>query len=140
VAGILVERVESRSGPAAVVGIGLNVSTTPAELPVPTATSLAIELSEEPDRTDLLLGMLNELDRRYRSWLQGPSEDLELKASYARRCSTLGRNVRVDLPGGAVLDGTATDLDDSGRLVVAAATGEVAVGAGDVVHVRDTDQ
>ena len=140
VAGILVERVESRSGPAAVVGIGLNVSTTPAELPVPTATSLAIELGAEPDRTDLLLGLLNELDRRYRSWLEGPGEDESLRASYARHCSTLGRRVRVDLPGGGVLDGTATDLDGSGRLVVAAATGEVAVGAGDVVHVRDTDQ
>ena len=71
VAGILVERVESRSGPAAVVGIGLNVSTTPAELPVPTATSLAIELGAEPDRTDLLLGLLNELDRRYRTLARG---------------------------------------------------------------------
>ncbi len=105
VAGILVERVESRSGPAAVVGIGLNVSTTLAELPVPTATSLEIELGEEPDRTDLLLGLLHELDRRYRSWLEDPSADEVLKASYARHCSTLGRRVRVDLPGGGVLDG-----------------------------------
>ena len=38
--GLLVERVETPTGPAAVVGIGLNVSTTRAELPVDTATSL----------------------------------------------------------------------------------------------------
>lgn len=143
VAGILVERVESRSGSAAVIGIGLNVSTTADELPVPSATSLAIELGrsgEVPDRTDLLLALLSELDRVYRSWVTGSQEDVFLKASYARHCSTLGQRVRVDLPGDEVLEGTARDLDDSGRLVVATSTGEVAVGAGDVVHVRRTDQ
>ena len=137
VAGILVERVESRSGAAAVLGIGINVSTTPAELPVPAATSLAIELGTQPDRTDLLLDVLNGLDREYRGWLDEPGGDLSLRASYARHCSTLGRRVRVELPGGERLEGTATDLDRSGRLVVATATGAVAVGAGDVVHVRD---
>ena len=35
VAGILLERVETGDGPAAVLGIGLNVSTTAEELPVP---------------------------------------------------------------------------------------------------------
>jgi BirA family biotin operon repressor/biotin-[acetyl-CoA-carboxylase] ligase len=140
VAGILVERVEGRSGPAAVIGIGLNVSTTVDELPVPTATSLAIALGEEPDRTSVLLAVLSELDREYRIWVRGSGQDVTLSASYARHCSTIGRQVRVDLPGGAVLEGTASDLDSSGRLVVTTPTGEVAVGAGDVVHVRRTDQ
>ena len=39
VAGILVERVETPPGPAAVLGVGINVSTTADELPVETATS-----------------------------------------------------------------------------------------------------
>ena len=41
-AGVLVERVETPVGPAAVLGIGLNVSATRAELPVVAATSLAL--------------------------------------------------------------------------------------------------
>jgi BirA family biotin operon repressor/biotin-[acetyl-CoA-carboxylase] ligase len=35
--------------------------------------------------------------------------------------------------------GTAVDVDATGRLVVDTGRGEVAVGAGDVVHVRATD-
>jgi BirA family biotin operon repressor/biotin-[acetyl-CoA-carboxylase] ligase len=140
VAGILVERVESGSGAAAVIGIGLNVSTTPEELPVPNATSLEIEMGAEPDRTELLADLLAELDRACRGWTAAPAADLDLAASYSRHCSTLGQDVRVDLPGGRVVEGTARRLDDQGRLVVATGSAEVAVGAGDVVHVRGTDQ
>ena len=42
VCGILSERVDTPQGPACVVGIGINVGLTDNELPVPTATSLAI--------------------------------------------------------------------------------------------------
>ena len=52
-------------------------------------------------------------------------------------CVTLGRSVRVELPDGAQLVGTATDLDADGRLMVAEANGrERSVAAGDVTHVR----
>jgi BirA family biotin operon repressor/biotin-[acetyl-CoA-carboxylase] ligase len=53
-----------------------------------------------------------------------------------RRCTTLGRRVRVDLPDGSSVSGTAESVDSSGRLVVASASGGQALGAGDVVHVR----
>ena len=42
----------------------------------------------------------------------------------------------MELPGGAVLTGTATDVDETGRLAVRASAGTTLVGAGDVVHVR----
>ena len=58
VAGILVERVDTPQGPAAVLGLGLNVTTTADELPVATATSLALAGLAEPDRTGLLLDVL----------------------------------------------------------------------------------
>ena len=46
---------DTDAGPAAVVGIGLNVGMTADELPVPEATSLAVASSGEvPDRTALL--------------------------------------------------------------------------------------
>jgi BirA family biotin operon repressor/biotin-[acetyl-CoA-carboxylase] ligase len=53
-----------------------------------------------------------------------------------RWCATIGREVRAELPGGAVLTGTAADVDEAGRLVLRTHGGPVPVGAGDVVHVR----
>jgi BirA family biotin operon repressor/biotin-[acetyl-CoA-carboxylase] ligase len=133
VAGILVERVDTPSGPAAVVGIGLNVTTTRAELPVETATSLAIE-GTAPDRTDLLLAVLRAVRDEYDAWQRGGAADL--RAAYTRACVTIGREVRVDLPSGQQLTGRATGIDPGGRLLVRGPAGETAVGAGDVVHVR----
>ena len=40
------------------------------------------------------------------------------------------------MPGGERLTGTARDVDEEGRLVVAGPAGDTAVSAGDVVHVR----
>ena len=60
-------------------------------------------------------------------------------ADYRRRCVTLGRPVRVALPSGALLEGTAVDVDAGGALVVEHDGRRVAVSAGDVVHVRSGD-
>ncbi len=137
VAGILVERVETPAGPVAIVGIGLNVSLTEEELPVPTGTSLAIESGTEPDRTALLAGLLRSLREAYDAWQAGDGDaTTHLRSSYAAACVTVGREVRVELPGGQSLVGRATGIDDAGRLVVVGPDGETAVGAGDVVHVR----
>ncbi|MDF1602979.1 biotin--[acetyl-CoA-carboxylase] ligase [Nocardioides sp. YIM 152315] len=141
IAGILVERLQTPSGPAAVVGIGLNVSLTPEELPVPTATSLLIASGAEPDRTDLLVLLVEALVEAYDAWQAGGESARDrLAASYAAACVTVGRDVRVDLPSGDPLTGRATGVDRDGRLVVRGPAGETAVGAGDVVHVRPTDR
>lgn len=134
VGGILVERVETPSGPAAVVGMGINVSTTREELPVEAATSLAIEAGAAPDRTDLLLWILGALREEYDAWQAGGTAALH--AAYQRSCVTVGRDVRVTLPGGRSFTGRATGIDADGRLAVDGPEGRVAVGAGDVVHVR----
>ncbi|WP_110182783.1 biotin--[acetyl-CoA-carboxylase] ligase [Nocardioides solisilvae] len=132
IAGILVERVETPTGPAAVVGVGINVNQTPEELPVDTATSLCAELEETFDRSDLLVQVLGSLHA-----LQPLlAETSALRPAYADVCSTLGRTVDVHLPGGEVVRGEALDLDDSGALVVSSGTGTFSVNAGDVVHVR----
>jgi BirA family biotin operon repressor/biotin-[acetyl-CoA-carboxylase] ligase len=131
VAGILLERVDTPDGPAAVLGIGLNVSTTREELPVESATSLAL-LGVEADRTDLLNAILGALAEQYAAWVGGES----LVPAYQRVCTTIGRDVRVELPSGETLEGTATAIDDDGRLLVETAAGLTRVGAGDVVHVR----
>lgn len=136
VCGILVERVETPEGPAAVVGIGINATTTAAELPVPTAASLltAGVGAEEVDRTALLGSVLGALDRLVGAWEAG---DLALlRARYAAACDTVGRSVRVELPGDVVLQGRATGIDPDGCLLVDDGSRAHVVSAGDVVHVR----
>jgi len=130
-AGILAEA----HGGAVVVGVGLNVTLSPAELPVPTATSLLIEDAASTDRAALLAAILTELAGWYRAWRADP-DVAGLRADYLRWCVTIGREVRAELPGGAVLTGTAADLDEAGRLVLRTPGGPVPVGAGDVLHVR----
>ncbi|MCO6004778.1 biotin--[acetyl-CoA-carboxylase] ligase [Actinoallomurus purpureus] len=135
-AGILAER----AGDAVVLGVGLNVSLRADELPVPTATSLALE-DAPADRDPVLRAILRELDVRYAALGREGAEE-PLRRSYKELCATLGRQVRVELPGGApggpggVLTGEAVDVDETGRLVVRAADREYALSAGDVVHVR----
>jgi len=130
VAGILVERVDTATGPAAVLGIGLNVHQTADELPVATASSVRLATGRDLDRTALLAGLLTRLREEYAAWSAGGGR--AVRAAYVDACVTLGRDVRVELPGGGELTGRAGDVDAGGRLVV----GGTAVAAGDVVHVR----
>ncbi|MEJ7833527.1 MAG: biotin--[acetyl-CoA-carboxylase] ligase [Nocardioides sp.] len=137
VAGILVERLETPDGPAAVVGVGLNTGLTEAELPVPTATSLAIEAGQQPDRTEVLLAVLAAIREDYDTWqFGGDLSGMRLAESYAAACVTVGQDVRVDLPDGSELSGRAVEIDPGGRLVIETDAGRERVGAGDVVHVR----
>lgn len=138
-AGILVERIERSSGAVAVVGVGLNVSLAEDELPVPTATSLAIEGAATTDRTVVLREVLRSLEALFVQWradLGDPTRGLV--DSYVRRCGTLGRQVQVDLPSGEQIRGMATGIDTDGRLEVRTSEGPRILGAGDVVHVRAT--
>jgi BirA family biotin operon repressor/biotin-[acetyl-CoA-carboxylase] ligase len=136
-AGILVERVERPDGAAAVVGVGINVSTTRDELPVDTATSLHLAGAGEVHRADLLAHVLGALGEHYDSWRAAAGDPRAVRASYLSVCDTLGRDVRVHLPDGRDLVGRASDIDPDGRLVVdTQAAGRVVLGAGDVVHVR----
>jgi BirA family transcriptional regulator, biotin operon repressor / biotin---[acetyl-CoA-carboxylase] ligase len=123
-AGILLERVDD----AAVIGIGLNVSSTRSEL-LPTATSLAVEGAATTDRVTVLAEVLRELERRYRPWLADPAS---VRSDYTELSATLGRQVRIELPDGTTVTGTATGLDADGRLLVDGRP----FAAGDVIHLR----
>lgn len=126
-AGILVERVDVPAGPAAVAGIGMNITAAPAG-----AASLAPSGVTPDGVLDALLARLAE---RYRAWLADPA-GLELAAAYRAACETIGRDVRAELPGSEPLTGRAIAVDGDGRLVIDTAAGAVAVGAGDIVHLR----
>lgn len=128
VAGILLERVLAGGRPLAVIGIGVNVGMGADQLPVPTATSLALA-GAEADRTAVLGGIAHALAAGLATLRADPTGML---AAYRAACTTLGREVTVHLPDGTDHRGTATEVDEHGRLVV----GDRVVGAGDVVHVR----
>ncbi len=137
VAGILVERIDTPDGPAAVIGVGVNVGLTADELPVPTATSLEIEMGRPVDRTDVLVELLNAIREAVDAWeLGGDLNGMRLYESYAAACITVGRQVRVDLPDGTALAGLALEIDPTGQLVIESNGGRHPVAAGDVVHVR----
>jgi len=132
-------------GPVVVVGLGLNVDARADELPAAGATSLRLAGAATTDRDVLLRALLRRLAALYARWRE--LGDVEDDAAAARAlaaltdpvrevCSTLGEHVRVDLPGGRVLEGVAESLDASGALVVRTPAGVRAVTAGDVVHLR----
>ncbi|WP_036488079.1 biotin--[acetyl-CoA-carboxylase] ligase [Nocardioides sp. Iso805N] len=137
VCGILVERIETEDGPAAILGIGLNTSLSAAELPVPTATSLSIERGVEVDRTAVLIQLLADLSAAYTLLVADPQQ---LAAQYVALSATIGERVRAELPGDRELTGTASGIDEFGRLLLDVdgdASGQpTAVGAGDIVHLR----
>ena len=133
-AGVLAEQV----GDDVVVGAGINVSLSQVELPRPDATSLLLAGAPEVDRTALLArvvpGFLDLVD----GWIAvgGDVDACGLRQAYRHACDTLGRSVRVLLPGGAEVSGRAVDVDATGALVVEAPDGDHLFAAGDVVHLR----
>lgn len=135
-AGILAEQ----RGDAIVTGIGLNVSAEQDELPSPQATSLWLAGAGDSGREEVLVAILRQLEQWYLRWAGGPgagnADSSGLRPAYRRLCSTIGMDVRVELPGGRALSGRAQDVDDVGRLLVSAADGLHAVSAGDIVHLR----
>jgi BirA family biotin operon repressor/biotin-[acetyl-CoA-carboxylase] ligase len=112
-----------------VIGIGLNVSMTSNELPVPSATSLAIEGSTITDRNLLLSHILNTFAELFEAWEEGS----ELLNEYANVSSTIGKKVRIELPGGENLEATVARISHTGELVLDDGRH---VSAGDVIHLR----
>ena len=110
---------------AVVLGIGLNVTTLADELPHDGATSLRLAGAATTDRDTVLRAVLREL----RHVLDDPGA---ARAAYRERCGSVGRQVRVELPAGRSVEGTAEAVDERGRLVVDG----TAFDAGDVVHLR----
>ena len=131
ICGVLAELLPERR--LVVIGAGVNTAMTAEQLPVPTATSLAVE-GLHPDPDTVLAGYLGRLRALVEAYLAegGDAAASGLSELATRLCVSIGREVRVDLPDGRVLEGVATGLDRDGRLVV----GGEAIAAGDVTHAR----
>ena len=135
-AGILAEVAR----PVVVIGLGLNVTQSPDEVDGPGATSLLDLGVPAPDRNRLVCALLRELGRRIVAWRAARGADWALAADYRERSLTIGTRVRAHLPGGKEIVGTASGVDDQGRLCLETEgetqAGTVVVSAGDVVHLR----
>ncbi len=131
--GLLAERIDVGGIAHAVIGLGLNVTTTTDELPISTATSLALADGAPLDRQTLTVCILRALDLWLGEWGRGRDPG----PAYRECCDSLGRDVRVQRPSAADLVGRALAVDDAGRLVIEDTGGQrTAVSAGDVVHLR----
>jgi BirA family transcriptional regulator, biotin operon repressor / biotin---[acetyl-CoA-carboxylase] ligase len=131
-AGILAEVAK----PVVVIGLGLNVTQSPEEVDGPGATSLFDLGVAAPDRDQLVRRLLRELGARIIAWRAARGADLQLAADYRARSLTIGSRVRAELPGGKEVVGTASGVDDQGRLCLETGDQTVVVSAGDVVHLR----
>jgi len=136
VCGILAELLPDASG--VVVGSGVNLTMTAEQLPVPTATSLALAGVAAPDADRLLADYLASLSTLVYELANagGDADAAGIRALVEKECATVGRDVRIELPDGTVRETRATGLDADGRLVVITDGGTASVAAGDVTHLR----
>lgn len=132
VAGVLVTgRIGAGGIEHVLVGIGINVSTPPDELPEG-ATSLAGEAGRPIDREVLLEALLDRLDARYREFVAGlgrpPLDD------WRRRAALVGEAVAIEVAGMAKR-GLFLGIDDDGALLLRRPDGTVeAIVAGELVR------
>ncbi|MDO5286110.1 MAG: biotin--[acetyl-CoA-carboxylase] ligase [Actinomycetia bacterium] len=132
VCGILAEGVGGPE-PGVVVGLGVNVHQRRDQLPVDTATSLHLA-GLEVSREQVVRAVLDGIGAAYLAWeadgwaAVGPR--------YRRRCVTIGRQVRVLLPGDQQVAGEVVSVLDDGRIQLRTGGRLVAYAAGDVQHVR----
>jgi BirA family biotin operon repressor/biotin-[acetyl-CoA-carboxylase] ligase len=146
--GVLSELLPDLSG--VVIGAGLNLTLTTEQLPVETATSLALlgdpaavasaggEIDAET-LDDILARYLSELRSLMAVFHEanGNAALAGLQTQVTVGCLSVGQDVRVIMPGDQELWGVAKSIDEQGRVVVETSEGKIiAVSAGDIVHLR----
>jgi len=133
VCGILCESILGMSD-RLVVGIGVNVNNRRQETgdgeQRRTAASLVEHDGMQRDLTEVLIHVLDEIDRWWRELLEGCFE--ETASVYRGRCFLTNRIVRIEQAGGSTIVGLCRGIDALGRLRVHTERGEAAVVSGTV--------
>ena len=123
-----------------VVGLGLNVSTTAAELPSDAAVSLRSLGSSPVSREALVAAVARRWDDLLRVWEAAGWDPVVsgLARKVVSAMATIGTEVRVEFSPTHHLVGRAGGLDEFGRLLVEVAgeSDPQAIAAGDVFHLR----
>ena len=117
-------------GNGIVIGVGLNVSMTQDQLPVPTASSILLTTGESPDRNQLLPAILKEIAFNLAEWETGESME-DLIDDYLDSSATMGKRVSAQLPDGSTIVGTVTGILANGELLLD--SGAI-ISVGDITH------
>ena len=127
IGGILVQRQDEH----VVVGIGINVDLTKAELPTENSTSLSL-IDIRASRESLIAALILQLEKvtelESRDWLP----------LYVQESSTIGTQVTVARKAGSTITGLARKVLESGELLLDTDNGPVEITSGDVTQVRPT--
>ena len=136
VAGILTELIAEQK--AVVIGFGVNVYQNAEELATDLATSLSLEGVRVENLDQVLSRILHSLHRNM-EYFEASSFALEnsyLKEQISKECETIGREVKVLLPGDEIFIGRCEKIDEQGRLVVFGQGETRHISVGDIVHLR----
>ena len=117
------------SGEGVVIGVGINVGMSQEELPVVTATSLALHNFSTLDRNLILSTFLATFEELFERWQNGE----DLRHLYKERSATIGHDIRIEHPDGSHKNGKAVDVTPAGELILEDGS---RVTVGDIVHLR----
>ncbi|MDA8388894.1 MAG: biotin--[acetyl-CoA-carboxylase] ligase [Nitrospiraceae bacterium] len=142
IGGILLE---FRSDPdrvlLAVAGIGINANLKKTDLPKgmgTAATSILAETGRRVNRAALAAAVCKELDYWTGLLRKGTKAEAHLLKGYRSLCVTIGKRIRVQTEGES-FTGTASGIDDDGRLVLTTGAGRLRFSTGEVQSVRSGD-
>jgi len=132
ICGILSEMIDTPSGHAIVLGIGINLRDADPEL---NATSIDAESQFPATRGEVIAAVHEQLAIHYERLATQPTS---IPKEWSRRSSYfIGKEVSVDLGNGEAYTGTTCGLEESGALRVRLPDGSLkAVHAGDVTRLR----
>ena len=114
---------------SAVIGIGVNVNNELEEDLREIATSLKMETGSDVSRVPLLRSILIHLDDLYGSVRTGDHD--KIREEWFEHSNIIGRRIEVTGPRGTI-DGTVSDVDGSGCLILDTGGGTKRIVAGDI--------
>src|SRR5689334_12458692 len=136
ICGILAEAIETPTGRAVVVGIGINLTNDafPADL-INVATSVVNESGRAAEREAILAALLQALARWY-ALLQEPDGAVKIAAAWSSRSSWATDKLVQVTNGAETLHGYTRGIENDGALRLETAQGIQLIRAGDVTSVR----
>jgi BirA family transcriptional regulator, biotin operon repressor / biotin---[acetyl-CoA-carboxylase] ligase len=134
--GILAETFETDQGPAAVLGIGINLSAGGLNAIPAEAESVETLTGRKPDGERILTELLKAIGERYELLLSAEGCEHTIREWCAHSSYAIGRQVRVSF-NDETFEGTTRGLESDGALRVETGGGKIrVVRAGDVTALR----
>lgn len=127
--GILLECVGAAEAPVAIIGVGVNVTQAPDDLPYP-ASSLSALGADAPTASQFFTRFSDSMMDVLDIWREGDGF-ARIRDEWINHAAGLGEQVRVALSG-ETLEGTFDGVDASGRFVLKNGGDRRVIEAGDV--------